>query len=220
MLDHIHLKVKLGERLGFMGPIGSGKTTLIQCISGLQEDYQGTVELFGQNLMNEPRRWITQKITMVPQKPFLFAGTIRHNLSPAEERSDEDLLKVLTAVELFDDLVMFREGLDSWIGEWGLTLSGGQKQRLSLARALLKPSPILILDDCLSAVDSVTEAKIMANILPYMENRAVLWTAHRLSSLQLCSTIYRMDHGRLTRLDTDPLHDAQTFIGRSSHAAS
>ncbi|RYZ59508.1 MAG: ABC transporter ATP-binding protein, partial [Proteobacteria bacterium] len=161
VLDKIHLKLERGDRVGFMGPIGSGKTTLVQAVAGLAENFSGQIWIAGHSVDESSREWMTQKITMVPQKPFLFAGSIRHNLSPSQILPDEDLISALSAVELWDDIQTFDGGLDSWIGEWGINLSGGQKQRLSLARALLKPSPILILDDCLSAVDSVTEARIL-----------------------------------------------------------
>lgn len=200
VLDKIQLKLEKGDRVGFMGPIGSGKTTLVHAIAGLAENFTGQIWIAGHSVDESSREWMTQKITMVPQKPFLFAGSIRHNLSPSQEVPDDDLIAALSAVELWEDIQSFHEGLDSWIGEWGINLSGGQKQRLSLARALLKPSPILILDDCLSAVDSVTEARILNNLMAYLDDRAVLWTAHRLSSLQLCNRIYRMNDGQIRAL--------------------
>jgi ATP-binding cassette subfamily B multidrug efflux pump len=200
VLDRINLKLEKGDRAGFMGPIGSGKTTLVQAVAGLAENFTGQIWIAGHSVDESSREWMTQKITMVPQKPFLFAGSIRHNLSPSQNLDDEELIAALQAVELWDDIQTFHEGLESWIGEWGINLSGGQKQRLSLARALLKPSPILILDDCLSAVDSVTEARILTNLMPYLADRAVLWTAHRLSSLQLCNRIYRMNDGHIRPL--------------------
>lgn len=205
VLDKIHLKLERGDRVGFMGPIGSGKTTLVQAVAGLAENFSGQIWIAGHSVDESSREWMTQKITMVPQKPFLFAGSIRHNLSPSQILPDEDLIAALSAVELWDDIQTFDGGLDSWIGEWGINLSGGQKQRLSLARALLKPSPILILDDCLSAVDSVTEARILHNLMPFLDNRAVLWTAHRLSSLQLCNRIYRMNEGQIRPLMQTPI---------------
>jgi ATP-binding cassette subfamily B protein len=110
------------------------------------------------------------------------------------------MIEALKTVELWDDVQRFVGGLDCWIGEWGINLSGGQKQRLSLARALLKPSPILILDDCLSAVDSITEARILAQLKIKLADHTVIWTAHRLSTLQLCDRILRLEDGQLQQV--------------------
>ena len=223
ILDTINLKIEPGDHVGFMGPIGCGKTTLVQTIAGLSECFTGSIWVCGESVDASSREWMTSKITMVPQKPFLFAGSIRHNLAPAQTLPDEDLIEVLRVVDLWNDIEQFSEGLTSWVGEWGINLSGGQKQRLALARALLKPSPILILDDCLSAVDSVTEAKILHNLSKYLAGRAVLWTAHRLSSLQLCNRIYRMKEGRVRLLEAPslaPLPDADLRVLEANFASS
>ncbi|MBC7661426.1 MAG: ABC transporter ATP-binding protein [Chitinophagaceae bacterium] len=217
ILDSINLKVSLGDRVGFIGPIGSGKSTLVHAIAGLSENFSGGIWVCGSSVDSSSREWMTAKITMAPQKPFLFAGSIRHNLAPAVTLPDHELIEALRCVELWNDVEQFPEGLASWIGEWGINLSGGQKQRLSLARALLKPSPILILDDCLSAVDSVTEAKILHNLGLFLENRAVLWTAHRLSSLQLCNRIFRLENGTIrdiAQLHTDTQKPISELSGR------
>ncbi|HYX38422.1 MAG TPA: ABC transporter ATP-binding protein [Oligoflexus sp.] len=197
VLNHINLSIPRGEKLGLIGPIGSGKSTLVNIIGGLLEHPRGLVQIHGLSLEQGQRDWIVKQITMVPQKPFLFAGTIRHNLSPMGTADEQAMIQALQVVELWDDVQKFTGGLDCWIGEWGINLSGGQKQRLSLARALLKPSPILILDDCLSAVDSITEAKILAQLQTTLEGHTVIWTAHRLSTLQLCDHILRLEDGRL-----------------------
>ncbi len=213
----LSLSIAKGERAGFMGPIGWGKSTLIHAIAGIHEGYEGQIQIFGADISQETRRWLTGQITMVPQKPFLFAGTIRSNLCLSEEKSDEELWKVLKAVELHGDLEQFPEGLESWIGEWGLNLSGGQKQRLAIARALLKPAPIIIFDDCLSAVDSVTEARILQNLDELIGERTVLWTAHRLSSLSLCDSIYQLDQGQMKTLRVS--HENAAFSRSSDYAA-
>jgi len=197
VLSQINLTIPKGEKLGLIGPIGAGKSTLVNIIGGLLENPQGLVQIHGLSLQQGQRDWIVKQITMVPQKPFLFAGSIRHNLAPMGTVDESPMIEALQIVELWDDVQKFVGGLDCWIGEWGINLSGGQKQRLSLARALLKPSPILILDDCLSAVDSITEAKILAQLKVRLEGLTVIWTAHRLSTLQICDRILRLEDGRL-----------------------
>jgi ATP-binding cassette subfamily B multidrug efflux pump len=202
VLSHISLIIPRGEKLGLIGPIGSGKSTLVNIIGGLLEHPSGLVQIHGLSLEQGQRDWIVKQVTMVSQKPFLFAGTIRHNLSPMGTADEEAMIDALKTVELWDDVQNFMGGLDCWIGEWGINLSGGQKQRLSLARALLKPSPILILDDCLSAVDSITEAKILQELNKKLAGQTVIWTAHRLSTLQLCDRILRLEDGQLQRVKT------------------
>lgn len=203
VLNHIDLIIPQGEKLGLIGPIGAGKSTLVNIVGGLLENPRGLVQIHGLSLEQGQRDWIVKQITMVPQKPFLFAGSIRHNLSPMGTVDESAMIEALKTVELWDDVQKFVGGLDCWIGEWGINLSGGQKQRLSLARALLKPSPILILDDCLSAVDSITEARILGQLKIKLANHTVIWTAHRLSTLQLCDRILRLEDGRLQRLDSE-----------------
>src|SRR5690606_8305168 len=136
-------------------------------------------------------------VTMVPQRSFLFAGSIRMNLVLDGTFSDEELWEVLELTRLAKDVRGFQEGLDTWIGEWGITLSGGQKQRLALARALLRPRRIFLLDDCLSAVDAVTEEEILSGMTQRLGTVSVVWVAHRLSTLKACARIFALDGGRL-----------------------
>lgn len=151
--------------------------------------------------------WIAQNVAMVPQRAFLFAGSIRYNLVLDEAFSEAELWHALHLVCLEDDFRAFPEGLDAWVGEWGINLSGGQKQRLALARALLRPRPIFFLDDCLSAVDAVTEEVILARLKSRLKQSTVLWVAHRLSTLKLCDRIFVLDAGRLAPVDRAALRE-------------
>ena len=196
-LRDVSLTLPRGEKLGLLGPIGSGKSSLIHLVAGLLPIEQGSARIHGLPLGQSGRDWLTQQITLVSQKPFLFAGTIRYNLSPDGRCSEKELEDVLQCVELWDDIDQFPAGLDSWIGEWGINLSGGQKQRLALARALLKPAPILLIDDGLSAVDSLTEARILERLDRRLGQQTMIWAAHRASTLQLCHRILRMEDGQL-----------------------
>jgi ATP-binding cassette subfamily B protein len=204
VLNHINLEIKPGEKIGITGPIGSGKSTLINILTGLNEGYRGQVDLFGKPMEALGRDWLTNSITAVPQKPFLFAGTVRSNLELDRPLATEDIEQALRAVRLWDDIEDMPQGIDTCIGEWGINLSGGQKQRLAIARALLRPTTILILDDSLSAVDSVTEEYILEQLANRLDNQTLIWTAHRASTLQLCDRIFALNHGSLENITPTP----------------
>lgn len=185
------------SRTGICGPIGTGKTSILAAVAGLIDVPVGRVFIDGHDVTQVSRGWLTERVALVPQKAFLFAGSIRYNLCLADTYSDEQLWEVLDTVQLASEIKNLPEGLETWIGEWGITLSGGQKQRLALARALLRPKSILLLDDCLSAVDAVTEEAILEDLAHRLVNVTVLWVAHRPSTLKLCERIYRLTSGGL-----------------------
>lgn len=197
VLRDVQFAIKRGEKIGIRGRIGAGKSTLVQIIAGIQEGYEGRISLFGSDLHAYGRDVLSERIGLIPQKPFLFAGSIRSNLNLDQDISEADMVEVLKAVQLWNDVKLMPQGLDTWIGEWGINLSGGQKQRLAIARALLRPTDILILDDCLSAVDSITEEKILASLKSRVRNQTIIWTAHRASTLQLCDRIFHLQDGCL-----------------------
>ena len=198
ILDDINLTIKSGERIGIAGPIGAGKTTLLSLLSGLLDGPEHRILLAGADIQPVARDWLAQHVAMVPQRAFLFAGTLRFNLQLEGEFSDERLWEVLDTVQLAADVRGFEGGLDTWVGEWGINLSGGQKQRLALARALLRVRSILLLDDCLSAVDAVTEEAILRRLDRPLRGITVVWVAHRLSTLRLCDRVFRIEAGVLT----------------------
>lgn len=205
VLSGVCLTVEAGARVGILGPIGSGKSTLVSLASGLLDPVAGTIFLQGVDLLEANRQFITETVAVVPQKSFLFAGSIRFNLMLDQDYSDEFLWQILDSVCLAEDVRGFVDGLDTWIGEWGINLSGGQKQRLALARALTRKKPLLLLDDCLSAVDAVTEERILTNLDRDLRGLTVIWIAHRMSTLKKCNRIYGMDAGRLKELNrNDP----------------
>jgi ATP-binding cassette subfamily B protein len=197
VLRDINLDVNRGGSIGITGTIGSGKTTLLSIISGMEMDYRGQVKIFGHEANKLNRQEISEYVGYVSQTPFLFAGSVRYNLCLDQKFSDEQLWAVLQTVDLAEDFRKSREGLNTRIGEWGINLSGGQRQRMTLARALLRPRPILLLDDCLSAVDAVTEEKILARMHPAVTGQAILWVAHRISTLRLCDQIFILENCEL-----------------------
>ncbi len=197
VLDHLDLDVRPGESIGILGAIGTGKSTLVKLIAGLVDAPAGRLLLSGADVTAMSRAWIAANVGVVPQRAFLFAGSIRYNLELDAQYTDAELWDVLRRVRLEADVKGFSKGLDTWIGEWGINLSGGQKQRLALARALLRPRSIMLLDDCLSAVDAVTEAEIQDDLARSFSGATVVWVAHRLSTLAHCDRIYDMVGGRL-----------------------
>jgi ATP-binding cassette subfamily B protein len=201
-LKEVSLKIKAGEKIGITGPIGAGKSTLLGVLAGISTGYEGTVKIKDQLLPDFSNEERTGLITVIPQKSFLFAGSIRDNLVLDAAYTDDMLWDALTSVQLADDVRLMPAGLDSWIGEGGLNLSGGQKQRLAIARALLRKTDIILLDDCLSAVDAVTEEKILRAFETHFARQTVIWVAHRKSTLALCSRIIHMDEGLITEIES------------------
>lgn len=210
-LEQIDLTIYRGQTIGVVGKTGSGKTTLFK---QLLRDYLPPVGHLTINdipidqfNLDETRGWIGY----VPQEQILFSKTIRENLSfGTGEISDDKINQILTSTSLKDDIDALPKGLDTKVGESGVTLSGGQKQRVSLARALLLEPEILILDDSLSAVDGETEATIIDHLKQARANKTTLISAHRLSAVKHAEQIIVLDQGRIIEHGT---HDELMTIG-------
>lgn len=210
-LEQIDLTIYRGQTIGVVGKTGSGKTTLFK---QLLRDYlppMGHLTIndipIDQFNLDETRGWIGY----VPQEQILFSKTIRENLSfGTGEISDDKINQILTSTSLKDDIDALPKGLDTKVGESGVTLSGGQKQRVSLARALLLEPEILILDDSLSAVDGETEATIINHLKQARANKTTLISAHRLSAVKHAEQIIVLDQGRIIEHGT---HDELMTIG-------
>lgn len=194
IVDHFSLEINERERIGITGPIGSGKSTLVNLLAGLERDYSGEISLFGNEYHHYDHSRLRRIVGVVHQKPFLFADTIRNNISVDREMSDEEIWNVLELASLDQDVKGFPQGLNTPLGEWGINLSGGQKQRMTLARALALKPKVLFLDDCLSAVDTVTEERIMQNLNRELDQTTLVWVAHRKSTLKYCDRILEMGH--------------------------
>jgi ATP-binding cassette, subfamily B, multidrug efflux pump len=190
---NVSFSLQKGERLGIYGAVGSGKSTLLSIVSGLRRGYSGEVLLHGADIQNYSPKVLRNSIAIVEQKPFLFADSVRNNIAlSAENLSDEEILHYLEIAGLATDVRSFPRGLDTQLGEWGINLSGGQRQRLCLARALAAKPKILLLDDCLSAVDTVTEEAIIEALNYVMADVTMLWVAHRRSTLRYCNQLLRL----------------------------
>ena len=195
MLSGIDFEVRPGEIVGVFGAIGSGKTTLVNLINRYLTPPPGSILLHGQDIRGLSLERLRRQVVTVSQEPFLFSASIgdnvRFGVPLAAEAADEALLAALRAAAMETDLARFPAGLDTIAGERGINLSGGQKQRIALARALLKPCELLILDDVMSAVDTETERYLIKNIYNFQHAKALLIISHRLSVLQ------RADRNRL-----------------------
>ncbi len=200
MLRGIDLQVKAGQTVALVGRTGSGKSTLLSLIPRLIDPPEGTLFVDGMDVRRLPLARLRSAIGMVPQETFLFSATIRENIAFGRpEATREEVAEAARLAGLESDLALFPNGLDTMVGERGLTLSGGQKQRVALARALLREPRILLLDDCLSAVDTQTEEQILRNLRTVFRGRTVFLVSHRISTVKDADLILVLDHGRIVR---------------------
>lgn len=198
MLRGIDLKIDRGARIGIVGVVGSGKSTLVRMIPHLFPVADGSLFIDGIDLNRLPLKRVREAVGFVPQETFLFSRTIAQNIGYGKPgASREEIEHAAQIAGLSGDLARFPQGLDTLVGERGVTLSGGQKQRVSIARALLKEPSILILDDPLSAVDADTEEEILSALSGYYGKRTVLIVSHRLSPLRGCDRIIVLEQGSI-----------------------
>lgn len=193
LFKDFNLDIKHGDRIGVTGKIGTGKSTLMNILSGLERNFTGKVDFYGDDFSVFSHPELRGAIVYVHQKPFLFAQTIRSNITLNRDLSDDEIWRSLELAGLKDDVTAFPNKLETQLGEWGINLSGGQKQRLTLARALSYNPKVLLLDDVLSAVDTVTEEKILHNLDRELKDTTIIWVAHRKSTLKYCDKIINLD---------------------------
>lgn len=188
----ISFAIAPGEKCGITGPVGSGKSTLLALLSGLPLQYQGFLSFAGNEMRESLFAHLRSSIALVPQHSLFVADTIRDNIALGKEINEDELWRMLTVVAIADEVRRMPHGLDTRIEEGGVNLSGGQKQRLSIARALLMKPQILLLDDCLSAVDTLTEAHIVQSLATELAQTTVVWVAHRVSTLRNCTSMLEL----------------------------
>lgn len=192
LFQGLNFKLLKGERLGITGPIGSGKTTLVSILTGLERHNGGELNFLGKPFSAYSHADLRSYIGHVHQKAFLFADSIKVNVAMDRDLSDEEVWKYLDLAGLKSDVENFPNKLNTQLGEWGINLSGGQKQRLSLARALARKPKLLFLDDCLSAVDTITEERILKNLDQHLKEVTLIWVAHRKSTLKYCNQTFEL----------------------------
>jgi ABC-type multidrug transport system fused ATPase/permease subunit len=203
VLHHISLHARPGETVALVGPTGAGKSTLVHLLTRFYEYDTGEILLDGQPIRDLPKGTLRSAIGMVTQESFLFNGTVRDNLRlGAPDATDPELWAALEAAHAHGFVSALPRQLDSVVGERGVKLSVGEKQRLSIARALLKDPPILILDEATASVDNQTEREIQAALDRLMEGRTCFVIAHRLSTVRHASQILVLDRGRIVERGT------------------
>lgn len=198
VLEDVCLNIPAGTTVAIVGRTGSGKSTLVHLIPRLIDPSAGAVKLGSFDLREYDPCELRRRIAFVPQETFLFSATLADNIAlGAPDSAREAILRAAHMAGLEQDLESFPQGLDTEVGERGLTLSGGQKQRVAIARALLRDPQILILDDALSAVDTLTEDRILASLREFMRGRTTILISHRVSTVREASCIYVLDEGRI-----------------------
>ena len=203
ILDGVSIEVGAGQSLAVVGPTGAGKTTLVDAIPRFIDVPRGCIFVDGHDVHDIPTRVLRERIGYAPQEAFLFSATVAENVAfglPDDVSGDERARRIARAVEaagLGPDLAALPEGLDTVVGERGITLSGGQRQRLALARALAADPEILILDDSLSSVDAHTEREILARLRPILQGRTSILVSHRVAAVRQADLIVVLNGGRV-----------------------
>ncbi|MCC6349634.1 MAG: ABC transporter ATP-binding protein [Candidatus Eisenbacteria bacterium] len=194
----VSFHVPAGTTVALVGRTGAGKSTVLSLLPRVQDPPPGTVFVDGADLRDLDLAWLRARLSVVPQDAFLFSATVRENIAYGVETADEEgVRRVARVASLDDDVLAFPHGYDTRIGERGITLSGGQKQRTAIARALLRDTPVLLLDDCLSSVDTHTEDAILRGLRSEMRRRTTLIVSHRVSTVRDADQILVFDEGRI-----------------------
>lgn len=195
-LKGINLDIEAGQMVAILGRIGSGKSTLLRLLVRLLDPPPGTVFLDGRDIRMLPLAQVRRDIALVPQDPFLFADQLGENITYDNPRRPADKVwQAAEAADLGDTIQRFPDRLKTIVGERGVTLSGGQKQRASLARGLIRDTPVLLLDDCFSSVDTETEEKILSELKTLRQGRTTLMVSHRVSTARHADLIVVLDNG-------------------------
>ncbi len=197
-LKDVSFEVKPGKIVAFIGRTGSGKSTIAQLVMRMYDADEGQIFVDGKDIRTFDLQSYRSQVGFVPQDVFLFSDTIARNIAfGLDDFTMQEVEQAAKKAAVYDNIIGFEEGFETTIGERGITLSGGQKQRLSIARALVKNPNILILDDCLSAVDTSTEETILRNLRESMKDKSCIFIAHRISTIKNADHILLLDHGKI-----------------------
>lgn len=202
-LDKISFTVEKGKTLAILGKTGSGKSTILSLISRLYDVTEGAINIDNQPITTLNLYDLRNQISVVPQDAFLFSDSIKNNIKFGNENAtDEEVMEAAKKAVVHENILTFNDQYETILGERGITLSGGQKQRVSIARALIKNAPILLLDDCLSAVDTETEETILNNLLTYCKDKTTIIVSHRVSSAKNADQIIILEEGKIIEKGT------------------
>jgi ATP-binding cassette subfamily B protein len=203
-LKNISITINPGETFGIVGPVGSGKTTIAQLLCHLYEVEAHTIFVNGHDIKKIPLSILRKHISFVPQDSFLFSTSITENIAFGLDNTPqiETLKHFARIAKLDDEIESLPQNYETPLGERGINLSGGQKQRMTIARALIRSSPVVIFDDSLSAVDAETEMLILKRLKEESEKQTTIIISHRLSSLSLCNRIVVLNNGKIEGLGT------------------
>ncbi len=202
-IRNLNLSIKAGETVAIVGNTGSGKSSLANLICRMYDPTSGTIYIDNNSLDTYHIQYLRSQIGYVPQDAFLFSDSIKNNISFGKKvASDDDIVQASKDAHVYHNIKDFPNGMETVLGERGITLSGGQKQRITLARALIRQPQILILDDSLSAVDTKTEDEILSNLKRVMENRTSIIISHRVSSIKMADKIVVLENGTIVEQGT------------------
>lgn len=201
-LKDISFDIKAGETVAIIGKTGSGKTTILDLVARMYDTSEGEVRIGGTPIKKLNLHSLRKAISVVPQENFLFSDTIRNNLRFGNNATDTEVIAACEKAVVHNNIVEFTNQYDSMLGERGVSLSGGQRQRVAIARALLKPAEIYLLDDCLSAVDTDTEERILTNLRDSLVGKTVLIVSHRVSITKYADKILMLSDGKLVEQGT------------------
>jgi len=202
-LEDINVKIRKGEMFAILGRTGCGKTTMVNLIARVYDVTSGNIYIDGNNIKDIPLNVLRSNIGYVPQDNFLFSETLKENISFGKlDATDQEIYEACKIADIHDNIMSFPNKYETMLGERGVTLSGGQKQRTSIARAIIKDSPILIMDDSLSAVDTDTEDTIINNLKRIRKDKTTIMIAHRVSTVQSADHILVLEDGKIAEYGT------------------
>lgn len=202
-LKDVSFDIKAGETLAILGKTGSGKSTILDLVGRLYDVDEGQILLNGIEIDKHNLSDLRENIGYVPQDAFLFSDSIKNNIKfGKEDATDDEVIAAAKNAQVHKNIVGFNKGYDTVLGERGITLSGGQKQRVSIARAIIKSPKILLFDDCLSAVDTETEEKILKNLFKISKGKTTIIVSHRVSSAKNADKIIVLEDGEIVQKGT------------------
>lgn len=202
-LKKLNVTITRGERLGIIGPVGSGKSSLIKMILGLIKPQEGQILVNGEDILNLDMEDYRKKLSYVPQEALLFSGTLRENVDfGSDEPTDELFEKAVDAAQMQEEIADFSEGQETVVGQRGISLSGGQKQRMAIARAVAHRGQIMLFDDITASLDAANEERLMKSLEEMYRDMGFIIVSHRLSTLQYVDKVLFLDEGKPVNFGT------------------